>query len=160
MVTQINVRTDPNEFTTNGYLKVKEWNHDIKLRFLMAEDFRGKLVKVTWNLEDGVQHEVTSDDESWALFEQVGERPEIIVPFSWIESLGLEGTVRIRIMFSFETFRQNPDWYAFLYIMNAAGDTDAPYYLTSDKKPGGDSGGCCDDDNDEEDETDDNLVQP
>lgn len=159
MVTQIIVRTDPNEFTTNGYLKVKEWGHDIKLRFLMAEDFRGKLVSVQWNVEDGEKHVVTADDEAWSQFEQVGERPEVIVPFSWIESLGLEGTVRLRIMFRFETFRQNPDWFAFMYLMNMEGDKNAPYYLTSDKKPGSDTDCCCNDD-EEEDETDDSLVQP
>ena len=50
MVNQINILTNPNEFTTDGYLRIKEWGHDIDLRFLMPKDFRGKLNKITWRV--------------------------------------------------------------------------------------------------------------
>ena len=84
------------------------------------------------------------------------------MPSTWLDSLGLEGTVRLRIMFSFDTFRQNPDWYAYLYLKTVNGDADAPYLLGSSKKGGSDDG-CCDDccccqEDNEEDETDDSLV--
>lgn len=172
MVTQIDIRTNPNEFTTNGFMKIKEWGHDINLRFLMPSDFRGRLVKVTWNVEDNVKHEIAEGDETWDLFQQVGERPEVVVPSTWLDSLGLSGTVRLRVMFSFDTFRQNPDWYAYLYLKTINGDPNAPYILGSNKS--GSGGGCnsnccenCQCDNcdgtccqvsDEGDETDDSLV--
>lgn len=166
MVNQINIITNPNEFTTDGYMRIKEWGHDIDLRFLMPKDFRGRLVKVTWNIEDNEKYVITSEDETWSSFEQVGERPEVIVHSSWLDSLGLSGTVRMRIMFSFDTFRQNPDWYAYLYLKTINGDSNAPYLLNSTAKPGGkscDCGDCCCDccehKNTDEDETDDSLVQ-
>lgn len=160
MRNQIDILTNPAEFTTCGFMKIKEWGHDIDLRFLMPKDFRGRLTKVTWNTEDNEKHIIDVDSESWKLFQQVGERPEIIVPSTWLDSLGLEGTVRLRIMFSFDTFRQNPDWYAYLYLKTINGDTDAPYLLGSSKK-GSSSDECCENCcqvSDAEDETDDSLV--
>lgn len=166
MVNQIDIRTNPNEFTTCGFMKIKEWGHDIDLRFLMPRDFRGRLNKITWNTEDNEKHVIKEGDDSWNLFQQVGERPEIIVPSTWLDSLGLEGTVRLRVMFSFDTFRQNPDWYATLYLKNAYGDANAAYLSNSGKN--GSSGcdcncsgcdtceNCCG--KDEGDETDDSLV--
>lgn len=173
MVNQIDIRTNPNEFTTLGFMKIKEWGHDIDLRFLMPKDFRGRLTKVTWNVEDNEKHVITSEDESWELFQQVGERPEIIVPSAWLDSLELSGTVRMRIMFSFDTFRQNPDWYAYLYLKTVNGDPNAAYLAGSTVRPsGGPGGGCCPDgcdgdccccccknQNTDDDETDDSLVQ-
>jgi len=165
MVNQIDIRTNPNEFTTCGFMKIKEWGHDIDLRFLMPEDFRGRLTKITWNTEDAEPHVITEEDESWSLFVQVGKRPEIIVPSTWLDSLGLSGTVRLRVMFSFDTFRQNPDWYAYLYLKTINGDPNAPYLHGSSKK----DGGCCCDEckdcencccKDDGDETDDSLVNP
>lgn len=163
MVNQIDIYTNPNEFTTCGFMKIKEWGHDIDLRFLMPKDFRGKLTKVTWNVEDNKKHVIDAESESWELFQQVGERPEIVVPSTWLDTLELSGTIRMRIMFSFDTFRQNPDWYAYLYLKTANGDPNAAYLAGSTVKPGGNPGGgcdpcCCDDDNDD-DETDDSLVQ-
>lgn len=160
MRNQIDILTNPAEFTTCGFMKIKEWGHDIDLRFLMPKDFRGRLTKVTWNTEDNEKHIIDVDSESWKLFQQVGERPEIIVPSTWLDSLGLEGTVRLRIMFSFDTFRQNPDWYAYLYLKTINGDVNAPYILGSSKKGGGDNQCCasCCQVSDAEDETDDSLV--
>lgn len=167
MVNQINILTNPNEFTTNGFMKIKEWGHDINLRFLMPREFRGKLTKITWNTEDNEKHSITSEDESWSLFQQVGERPEVIVPSTWLDSLGLSGTVRLRIMFSFDTFRQNPDWYAYLYLKTINGDANAAYLAGSTVRPGGSKGGdgsgCCDCENcpcnnPDVDETDDSLL--
>lgn len=159
MRNQIDILTNPVEFTTCGFMKIKEWGHDIDLRFLMPRDFRGRLTKVTWNTEDNEKHIIDVDSESWKLFQQVGERPEITVPSTWLDSLGLGGTVRLRIMFSFDTFRQNPDWYAYLYLKTINGDVNAPYLLGSSKKGGSDSERCenCCQVNDE-DETDDSLV--
>jgi hypothetical protein len=169
MVNQINILTNPNEFTTDGYLRIKEWGHDIDLRFLMPKDFRGKLNKITWNTEDNEKHVITSADESWNLFQQVGERPEVIVPSTWLDSLELGGTVRLRIMFSFDTFRQNPDWYAYLYLKTVNGDPNAAYLAGSTVRPGGNpkggsDSGCCDCEhcpcnNPDVDETDDSLLQ-
>lgn len=168
MINQIDIRTNPNEFTTCGFMKIKEWGHDIALRFLMPEDFRGRLVKVTWNTEDAEPHIITAEDEDWSLFQQVGKRPEVIVPSTWLDSLGLSGTVRLRVMFSFDTFRQNPDWYAYLYIKTINGDPNAPYLHGSSKKGSGEcpccdncegcENCCCKDEN--ADETDDSLVNP
>ena len=159
MRNQIDILTNPAEFTTCGFMKIKEWGHDIDLRFLMPKNFRGRLTKVTWNTENN-KHIIDSSSDSWELFQQVGERPEIIVPSTWLDSLGLEGTVRLRIMFSFDTFRQNPDWYAYLYLKTINGDADAPYLLGSSKKDGSGGSGCCECccQEDEGDETDDSLV--
>lgn len=162
MRNQIDIRTNPNEFTTRGFMKIKEWGHHIDLRFLMAKDFRGRLVKVTWNVEDNVKHEITAEDESWSNFVQVGERPEIVVSSTWLDTLELSGTVRLRIMFSFDTFRQNPDWYAYLYLKTINGDANAAYLSNSTVNQGNsDTSGkccCCCDNKDDEDETDDSLV--
>ena len=108
MRNQIDILTNPAEFTTCGFMKIKEWGHDIDLRFLMPKNFRGRLTKVTWNVEDNEKHVIDKDSESWELFQQVGERPEIVVPSTWLDSLELEGTVRLRIMFSFDTFSAEP----------------------------------------------------
>lgn len=135
MRNQINILTNPNEFTTCGFMKIKEWGHDIDLRFLMPKDFRGKLSKVTWNVEDNEKHVIDAESESWSLFQQVGERPEIIVNSTWLDTLELSGTVRMRIMFSFDTFRQNPDWYAYLYLKTVNGDPDAAYLLKGKISP-------------------------
>lgn len=129
MVNQINVQANPNEETTMGFLRIKEWGHEINLRFLMNPDFRGKLKKITWNVIGQDKHTITESDTDWGLFQQVGERPEIVVSSAWLDTLGLSGTVRFQIMFSFETFRQNPDWYAYLYLKAPQGDPDAPYII-------------------------------
>lgn len=153
MRNQIDILTNPNEFTPQGFMKIKEWGHDIDLRFLMPKDFRGRLTKITWNVEDNEKHVINTEDESWSLFQQVGERPEIIVPSTWLDSLGISGTVRLRIMFSFDTFRQNPDWYAYLYLKTANGDPNAAYLLkgkdssgSSDTPDSGESDDDCDGD--------------
>lgn len=158
MRNQIDILTNPNEFTTCGFMKIKEWGHDIDLRFLMPHDFRGKLEKITWNVEDNEQHVITPDDEDWVLFQQVGERPEIVVPSTWLDTLDLSGTVRFRIMFSFDTFRQNPDWYAYIYLKTINGDTNAPYLAGSTASKGDCDSGCCCEPTDIDDETDDSLV--
>lgn len=170
MVNQVDIRTNPNEFTTCGFMKIKEWGHDIDLRFLMPKDFRGKLIKVTWNIEDNEKHVITEEDESWELFQQVGERPEVVVPSTWLDSLGLSGTVRLRVMFTFDTFRQNPDWYAYLYLKTVNGDPDAAYLAGSSVSTSGGCSGncdccdseccccCCKNQNTDDDETDDSLV--
>lgn len=159
MRNQIDIRTNPNEFTTCGFMKIKEWGHDIDLRFLMPQDFRGRLKKITWNVEDNVKHEITEENEEWSLFSQVGERPEIVVNSTWLDTLELSGTVRLRVMFSFDTFRQNPDWYAYLYLKTINGDTNAAYLSGSTaNKSGKCEDDCCCTKVDIDDETDDSLV--
>lgn len=166
MVNQINVHAVPDELTTAGFMKVKEANQDIILRFLMAPDFRGKLVSVSWNLFNDdkvttIEGDNESDAEQWSYFNQVGERPEIDVPSTWLKTLGLSGTIRLRIKFEFDTFRQNPDWYAYLYIKDSYGDLEPPYAVPNDSSSIGSSNGssCCNNDcADIDDETDDSLV--
>ena len=159
MRNQIDIRTNPNEFTTCGFMKIKEWGHDIDLRFLMPQDFRGRLKKITWNVEDNVKHEITEESEEWSLFSQVGERPEIVVNSTWLDTLELSGTVRLRVMFSFDTFRQNPDWYAYLYLKTINGDNNAAYLSGSTaNKSGKCEDKCCCTKVDIDDETDDSLV--
>lgn len=70
MRNQIDILTNPAEFTTCGFMKIKEWGHDIDLRFLMPKNFRGRLTKVTWNVEDNEKHVIDKDSESWELFHQ------------------------------------------------------------------------------------------
>ena len=153
MRNQIDIRTNPNEFTTCGFMKIKEWGHDIDLRFLMPQDFRGRLKKITWNVEDNVKHEITEESEEWSLFSQVGERPEIVVNSTWLD------TLRLRVMFSFDTFRQNPDWYAYLYLKTINGDNNAAYLSGSTaNKSGKCEDDCCCTKVDIDDETDDSLV--
>ena len=159
MVNRIDIRTNPNEFTTLGFMKIKEWGHDIDLRFLMPQDFRGRLKKITWNVEDNVKHEITEENEEWSLFSQVGERPEIVVNSTWLDTLELSGTVRLRVMFSFDTFRQNPDWYSYLYLKTINGDNNAAYLSGSTaNKSGKCEDDCCCTKVDIDDETDDSLV--
>lgn len=166
MVTQIDIHAVPDELTTAGFMKVKEAHQDIKLRFLMAPDFRGKLVSVSWNLFNDdkvttIEGDNEADAEQWAYFTQVGARPEIDVPSTWLDTLGLSGTVRLRIKFEFDTFRQNPTWYAYLYIKEPYGDLNPPYEVPkSGSSSSSDDGGCCDntDCEDIDDETDDSLV--
>lgn len=134
MVNQIDIFAVPDELTTNGFMKIKEWNQDITLRFLMDPDFRGKLVSVTWNTPNNEETVITSQDESWSYFQQVGERPEIDVLSSWLDTLGLKGTVQLRVKFEFDTFRQNPSWYAYLYIKEPYGDLNPPYKVPSSEK--------------------------
>ena len=168
MVNQINVHAVPDELTTAGFMQVKEANQDINLRFLMAPDFRGKLVSVSWNLfgDDNVttiEGDNEADAEQWSYFTQVGERPEIDVPSTWLNTLGLSGTIRLRIKFEFDTFRQNPACYAYLYIKEPYGDLNPPYAVPRDGSSSSSSsdGSCCCDNTDCEDiddETDDSLV--
>ena len=168
---QIDILTTSEEFESRGYMRIKEWGHDTILRFLMPEDFRGKLTKVTWQIDNGDKHVINAGCEEWGLFSQTGERPEITVPSTWLNTLGESGTTKLRIMFSFSTFRQNPDWFAYLYVKTANGDPDAPYVIGSNKGGSGSGTGkgcenctcescegcsCCDPD---ADETDDSLVR-
>lgn len=126
------VNMTPNEQTSDGFLKIKEWGQPMLFRFLADPDFRGTLKSVEWNLPDNIKHTITTEDEDFSLFHQVGERPEINVSSSWIESLDLKPTALLRLRFEFETFRQEPVWYAHLYIKEPYGDKEAAYLL--DKK--------------------------
>ena len=141
MVTQINVKTVPEELTTNGCMKIKEINQDIILHFYMDPDFRGKLKSISWNTQDNDKTgTITSEDtEQWSLFSQVGERPEIDVPSTWIGTLGLSGTVLLRIKFEFDTFRFNPTWYGYLYLKKPYGDLNPPYKVPKEEESGGDT---------------------
>lgn len=127
MVNQIDIYATPDEMTTNGFMKIKEWGQEINLRFLMDPEFRGKLTAVVWNTPDNKKKRITADDEEWSYFSQVGERPEIDVPSTWLDTLGLSGTVQLRIKFEFDTFRHDPSWYAYLYIKEPYGDLNPPY---------------------------------
>ena len=163
MVNQIDIHAVPDELTTAGFMRIKEASQDINLRFKMAPDFRGKLVSVSWNLFNSdevttISKDKESDAEQWSYFTQVGERPEIDVPSTWIDTLKLSGTIRLRIKFEFDTFRQNPSWYAYLYVKDAYGDLNPPYKVPKDGSSS--DGSCCDDSDcaDIDDETDDSLV--
>lgn len=127
MTTEFFIKAVPTEESTQGYMKIKEWGQNINLHFMMADDFRGRLSAVTWNLPNNVKHKITADMEEWRLFTQVGERPEIVVPSTWFDSMKLPKTAQLRIKFEFETFRYNPVWYAYLYIKQAYGDQNPPY---------------------------------
>lgn len=127
MTTEFFIKAVPTEESTQGYMKIKEWGQNINLHFMMADDFRGKLTAVTWNLPNNVKHTITADMEEWAQFKQVGERPEIVVPSTWFNSMKLPKTAQLRIKFEFETFRYNTVWYAYLYIKQAYGDQEPPY---------------------------------
>lgn len=132
MTTEFFIKTVPTEESTQGCLKIKEWGQNINLHFMMDDDFRGKLSAVTWNLPNNVKHKITADMEEWRLFTQVGERPEIVVPSTWFDSMKLPKTAQLRIKFEFETFRYNPVWYAYLYIKQAYGDQNPPYKVPKD----------------------------
>lgn len=128
------VEMTPCESTTNGFLKIKEWGQPMLLKFQPDTDFRGTLKSVEWNVQDNVKHTISEDDPDFKFFNQVGERPEITVSSDWIESLGLEDTVLLRLRFEFETFRMEPVWYAYLYLKKAYGDIQAdsdPAYKVS-----------------------------
>lgn len=131
------VNMTPKEVATDGFLKVKEWDQPVTFRFLPDPDFRGKLKSVTWNTQNGIEHLLTEEDEAFALFQQVGERPEITVSSDWIESLGLKDTVLLRIRFEFETFRMEPVWYAYLFLKQPYGDSqenaEVAYKISSTK---------------------------
>lgn len=127
MTTEFFIKAVPTEESPQGYMKIKEYGQNINMHFMMADDFRGTLKAVTWNLPDNVQHRITVEDEDWQLFKQVGERPEIVVPSTWFESMKLPKTAQLRIKFEFDTFRYNPVWYAYLYMKQAYGDQDPPY---------------------------------
>lgn len=170
MRNQIDIYTTSEEFESRGFMRIKEWGHDTILRFLMPREFRGKLIKVTWQVDNGERHVIDSSSESWNLFSQTGERPEITVPSVWLNTLGESGTTKLRLMFSFDTFRQNPDWFAYLYVKTSNGDPDAPYFIGKGDGSGSGNGGghcdnctcencdgCCQNDPDA-DETDDSLV--
>lgn len=131
MVNQIDIQTVPDELTTNGFMKIKEWGQNIILRFLMEPDFRGKLTAVVWNTPNNVKTRIVPGDSSWVYFKQIGERPEIEVPSEWLQTLELSGTVQLRIKFEFDTFRQNPSWYAYLYLKEPYGDLNPPYQVTT-----------------------------
>jgi hypothetical protein len=134
------VKMTPQEETSNGGMLIKEWGQPMDLHFLQVDDFRGTLISVEWNGPDNVKHTITPADEDFALFQQVGERPEIVVPSSWFESLGLSGTFVLRLRFQFQTFRQEPVWYAYLYFKNAYGDQDPAYKVPSSTVHSGCSG--------------------
>jgi hypothetical protein len=134
------VKMTPQEETSNGGMLIKEWGQPMDLHFLQVDDFRGTLISVEWNGPDNVKHTITPADEDFALFQQVGERPEIVVPSSWFESLGLSGTFVLRLRFQFQTFRQEPVWYAYLYFKNACGDPDPAYKVPSSTVHSGCSG--------------------
>lgn len=140
------VELTPCDVSTEGYLNIREWDEDITFRFLPHESFRGRLKAVEWNTQDNVKHRTTIDDEDFP-FEQVGERPEIRCPSSYFKALKLPQTVILRIKFEFETFRAEPNWYAFLYFKNTYGDmqadSDAAYKIPS-KKHGCDCDCDCD----------------
>lgn len=127
MTTEFFIKAVPTEESPQGYMKIKEYGQNINMHFMMADDFRGTLKAVTWNLPDNVQHKITVEDEDWQLFKQVGERPEIIVDSSWFDTMKLPKTAQLRIKFEFDTFRFNPVWYAYLYMKQAYGDQDPPY---------------------------------
>ena len=128
MTTEFFIKTVPTEESPQGYMKVKEYGQTINMHFMMADDFRGKLSAVTWNLPDNVKHKITAEQpEEWQRFKQVGERPEIVVDSTWFDSMKLPKTARLRIKFEFDTFRYNPVWYAFLYLKQAYGDQNPPY---------------------------------
>lgn len=130
MTTEFYIKTVPTEESTQGYMKVKEYGQNINMHFMMADDFRGKLSAVTWNLPDNVKHRITAEQpEEWQRFKQVGERPEIVVDSTWFDSMKLPKTARLRIKFEFDTFRYNPVWYAFLYLKQAYGDQNPPYKI-------------------------------
>ena len=128
----------PNEITTDGYLKLKEAGQTSTLRFQASPDFRGMLKSVSWNLPDDVVHTITTDDEEFQNFKQVGERPEIEVSTDWLSSLELKYPATLRIKFEFTTFRMEPTWYAHLYIMTGysdqAADADSAYLVKSKVK--------------------------
>lgn len=128
MTTEFYIKTVPTEESPQGYMKVKEYGQNINMHFMMADDFRGKLSAVIWNLPDNVKHTITAEQpEEWQRFKQVGERPEIVVDSAWFDSMKLPKTARLRIKFEFDTFRYNPVWYAFLYLKQAYGDQHPPY---------------------------------
>lgn len=118
------VKMTPQETTTEGYLKIKEWGQPMLFKFQQDPDFRGKLSSVEWNTDNGEKHRLTAEDEDFALFSQVGERPEVEVPSSWFEGLGLGEAVLLRLRFEFETFRMEPVWYGYLYLKTQYGDMD------------------------------------
>ena len=119
-----------------------------------------------WNLFNDdkvttIEGDNEADSEQWSYFTQVGERPEIDVPVTWLKTLGLSGTLRLRIKFEFDTFRQNPAWYAYLYIKESYGDLEPPYAVlsTGSNSSSSKGGSCCNTDCDDiDDETDDSLV--
>lgn len=137
MLKTVMVPMTPKEITTDGYLKIKEWDQPVIFRFCPDTDFRGTLKSVEWNVEDNVKHRIRNGDKEFDYFSQVGERPEIEVSSDWIDSLGLEGTTLLRIRFEFDTFRMEPVWYAFLYIKRAYGDiqsdSTAAYKVTDNQ---------------------------
>ena len=81
------IRTTPNELTTEGYMKVKEYDEPMTFRFVMDKDFRGKLKSVTWNISDNVDHVITPESAEFERFRQVGERPEIEVELFSVENV-------------------------------------------------------------------------
>lgn len=138
MVNQIDIKAVPDELTTVGCMRIKEIGQEIDLRFLMDPDFRGKLISVTWNVQNSDDKTViTADDtEQWAYFKQVGSRPEIVVNSTWIGTLGLTKKVTVlRIKFEFDTFRFNPVWYAYLYLKQPYGDLNPPYKVPKKDEP-------------------------
>lgn len=124
MVNTTIVKMTPLETTTEGYMKIKEHGQDMTLLFQARDDFRGKLSTITWSLPDGVEHTITPEDDDFAFFGQVGERPEIAVSNAWLTGLELPAIAQVRIKFTFDTFRMEPVWYAYLYIMTTYGDSD------------------------------------
>lgn len=118
------VHMTPYEITTSGYLKVTEWGENIIFKFQPDPDFRGKLSAIEWNVNDNVKHRISSEDDEFSLFRQVGERPEIEIDSSWLKTLDIPISVSsvLRIKMEFETFRHEPHWYAFLNLVVAQGD--------------------------------------
>lgn len=127
------IKMTPQAITTEGYMVLKESTAEVNLRFQADPAFRGTLTRVVWNMEDGVEHAINATDAEFANFAQVGERPEIDVPSTWLDSLNLPSVARLCIRFEFDTFRHEPVWYAYLYIKGVYGennpDVDVPYKI-------------------------------
>ena len=115
--------------STRGRALIKERQAGTVLRFMPRYNFRGKLKEVTLNEGDKILCHLTAEDEEFALFEQVGERPEIRVPASWFDDKITEPSGMLRVKMVFDTFRQEDTWYGFLYIKLPADDPDASYII-------------------------------
>lgn len=127
------VNLTPHSITTDGYLYIREEEQPAILRFLPNPRFRGRLKSVEWNVQDNVKHTITEEDEDFKWFSQVGSRPEIQCSTEFFDNLDIPNGTTLRIRFEFETFRAEPVWYGFLYIVKAYGDmqadTDAAYKI-------------------------------
>lgn len=123
------VPMSPYPESTRGHAVIKERQAGTVLRFLPRYNFRGKLKEVILNEGKTVLAHITAEDEEFALFEQVGERPEIRVPANWFDDKITEPSGMLRVTMKFDTFRQEDTWYGFLYIKLPADDPDAAYII-------------------------------